>query len=102
MTCRIEAGMRVGAMRIVRVRRWRLVRAAEIGQADLGENAVRQNDDIVRAGQQMGRAPVVFDDSSFRAVARMNPVADDVWPAECQCDAGEDVAERILKRKTEE
>ena len=80
----------------------RFVRTAEIGQSDLRENTVRQNDDIVGAGKQMCRTPVVFDDASFSAVGQLNPIADDEWLAEGNCNAGEDVAQRILKRETED
>ena len=79
----------------------RFVGTADIGQAELGEKAVRQNDDVVRAGQEMRRPPGAFDDASLRAVAEQDPVADDVGPAERQRDAGEDVTERVLQRQAE-
>ena len=54
----------------------RLVRAAEIGKPNLGQRAVGQDNDVVGAGKQENRTPVVLDDTPVGAVSKCNPVAD--------------------------
>jgi hypothetical protein len=51
----------------------RSVRTADIGQAEPGEEAVRRHDDIVGAGQNMGRAPGAFDDAALGPIAENDP-----------------------------
>jgi hypothetical protein len=77
------------------------VGTADIRQAELGEQAVRQHDHVVRAGQDMRRPPGAFDDASLRPVAEQDPVADAIGPAKRERDAREYVTERILQGKTE-
>lgn len=78
------------------------VGAAEIGQPDLGQKAVGQDDKVVRAVQQMGGTPVGFDDTAFDTVIQHDPVADRVGPAEIERDARKDVAQGALHRQAED
>jgi len=51
------------------------VRPADIRQAELGEESVRQHDYVVRRGQKMSGAPIRLDDTTFGAIAKDDPVA---------------------------
>lgn len=78
----------------------RFVQAAEVCQIELGENAVRKHDHIVRECQDVRRPPGALDDAPLGSVAEQDPVAEDIGPAKRKCYPREDVAECILKRQT--
>ena len=79
-----------------------LVRAADIGQPELGEKAVRQRHDVVGQGEQVGRSPVGLDNAAFGAVAQNDPVPKHIRAAEVERDARKYVAQRILERQSKD
>lgn len=79
-----------------------LVGAAEIGHALPCQHAVRQHDDIVCGGQQVGGAPVGLGHAALGAVVQPDPVADGVSAAQRQRDAGKHITERVLQRQAQD
>ncbi len=77
------------------------LRAAEIDQRGL-QDAVRNNDQIVRGAQEICRSTIGLNDLTLDPITERQPIADPVGSAGVKRDSREDVAQGALQREAED